>query len=55
MDLHEFERIVTMLDYAMNTKRKRFVIGGMLLSLSLLFGGLAFTVLMTKTEDELYE
>lgn len=42
---------ISMLDYVLNTKRKRHIMGGILLSASLLFGGLALTV-MTIQEDE---
>ena len=43
--------IVSMLDHALNTKKKRHIAGGILLSISLLFGGLAITI-MTIKEDE---
>lgn len=45
------ERIIAMLDYSFNTKRKRHIVGGVLMSMSLLFGGLAITVLTIKSED----
>lgn len=35
----------------LDSKRKRHILGGALVSVSLLFGGLAFTVLTLKTED----
>lgn len=50
--LDRLERILTMIDHALNTKKKRHIAGGILLSMSLLFGGLAATVLTLKTEDE---
>lgn len=40
-----------MLDVTLDTKRKRHILGGVLISISLLFGGLAFTVITLKTED----
>lgn len=40
--------ILTMLDFAIDTERKRHIAGGILLSVSILFGGLAFTVMTTK-------
>ena len=40
------------LDNILNSKRKRHIAGGILLSVSLLFGGLAFTALSIGTEDE---
>lgn len=39
-----------MLDYTLDSKRKRHIVGGILLSVSLLFGGLAFTTMTIKTE-----
>ena len=44
-----------MLDHSLNTKKKRHIAGGILLSASLLFGGLALTVMTLKTEDSVYE
>ena len=41
-----------MLDMALETKGKRHIVGGVLVSLSLLFGGLAFTVMTLKTEEK---
>lgn len=43
---------VAMLDYTLNTKRKRHIIGGMLISMSALFGGLAITVMTIHKETE---
>lgn len=46
----EFENLLAIVDYAMETKRRRHIVGGILMSVSLLFGGLAFTVMTTKEE-----
>lgn len=48
--LEQFETFVSMLDYTLDSKRKRHIVGGILLSVSLLFGGLAFTTMTIKTE-----
>ena len=40
-----------MLDRAFGTKRKKHIAGGILLSASLLFGGLALTIITLKTEE----
>lgn len=53
--MDRLEAIIPMLDYALETKRKRHLIGGILMSVSLFFGGLAFTVISLKQEDEKYE
>jgi hypothetical protein len=49
--MNNLEVIVSMLDYTLDSKRKRHIVGGILMSMSLLFGGLAFTT-MTIREDE---
>lgn len=49
-----FANLVSMLDYAVNTRRKRHLTGGLLISAALLFGGLAITVMSTKDEEEDY-
>lgn len=46
-----FENLVSMLDYVLDTKRKRHITGGILLSAALLFGGLAMTVMSIKDEE----
>lgn len=51
MDLDSFEAIISILDYTINTRRKKHITGGILLSISMLFGGLAFTVMTLKMEE----
>lgn len=55
MDVNTFEYIVETLDCAINSTKRRHIVGGILLSVSLLFGGLAFTVMTTKIEEKDYE
>jgi hypothetical protein len=43
--------IVGMLERTLGTKSKRHILGGTLISVSLLFSGLALTVMTLKTED----
>lgn len=43
---------ISMMDYILDTKRKRHITGGILLSTSLLFGGLALTVMTIRNEEE---
>lgn len=50
--MEEFERVVSVLDYVLDTKRKRHITGGILLSVSMLFGGLAFTIMTLKNEED---
>lgn len=49
--MNRLEAFLTMLDYSLDTKKKRHIAGGILMSISVLFGGLAFTVMTVKTES----
>lgn len=50
--MESIESILNMLDYTLDTSRKRHITGGILLSISMLFGGLAFTVMTIKNEEK---
>ena len=50
--MENFEAIIAMLDFTLDSKRKRHSVGGILLSVSFLFGGLALTTMTLKTEDK---
>lgn len=50
--MDRFDYIVTMLERTLGTRSKRHLLGGALISVSLLFGGLAMTVMTLKTEDK---
>jgi len=45
------ENLIATFDYILDTKRKRHIMGGILLSVSFLFGGLALTVMTIKKEN----
>lgn len=47
--------ILSVLEYSLNTRRKRHIAGGVLMSVSLLFGGLAVTIITLKTEEDDFE
>ena len=49
--MNRLEIVISTLDYLLNSKRKRHITGGILVSASLLFVGLAFTVLSLKPEE----
>ena len=49
--MNRLEGVIATLDYLMSTKRKRHIMGGIVMSASLLFAGLAFTVITLKPED----
>lgn len=46
--MDRLESILSTIDYSLDTKRKRHMVGGILMSISLLFGGLALTVMSLK-------
>lgn len=46
-----FANLISMLDYVLDTKRKRHITGGILLSAAVLFGSLAVTVMSIKDDD----
>lgn len=50
--MNYLEYVMDLVDAALDTKQKRHITGGVLLSLSLLFGSLACTVITIKTEGE---
>ena len=49
--MNRLEAIISILDHSLNTTRKRHIAGGILMSASLLFGGLAVTIMTLKTEE----
>lgn len=53
--MDRIEEVLSMLEYSLNTNRKRHIAGGVLMSISLLFGGLAITVITLKTEEKYRE
>ena len=56
--MHKLEGVIVAIDYLLNTKRKKHIVGGVLMSMALLFAGLSVTVMSLKdeenNEDELY-
>lgn len=50
--MDRLEGILSMLDYSLNTRRKRHLAGGILMSISLLFGGMAITIMTAKSEED---
>lgn len=50
--MEKLEIIMLMLDDALGTRRKRHIAGGILISVSLLFGGIAITVMTLKPEGD---
>ena len=53
--VYRLEEILSMLDQSLDTRKKRHITGGVLLSISLLFGGLAITIMTAKDEENYNE
>lgn len=53
--MDRLEAILSTLDHSLNTSKKRHIIGGVLMSVSLLFGGLALTVISFKEKEIKHE
>ena len=50
--MNRLEGVMATLEFLMISKRKRHIVGGILLSTSLLFAGLAFTVITLRPEEQ---
>lgn len=50
--MYTLDEFISAIDTMLDTKRKRHIIGGFLVSASLLFGGLAITVMTIKQEGD---
>ena len=53
--MEHFDNFMYIIDSTLETSRKKHLIGGILMSVSLLFSGLAITVMTVKKEDILNE
>ena len=49
------KRFVITLEHLVSTKKKRHIVGGILLSTSIFLGGLALTVMSAKFEENIDE
>ena len=50
--MERLDYVIAMLERTLGTRAKRHILGGALISASLLFGGLALTVMTLKTEEK---
>jgi hypothetical protein len=50
-EMDRLDAIISMLDHSLGTSKKRHIVGGVLMSISLLFGGLAVTVVSFKEKE----
>lgn len=48
----DLENLMMTIDYLLDSRRKRHIVGGILLSISFLFGGLALTTMTLRPEEE---
>lgn len=48
--MNSLEAALSIIDYAFSNRKRRHIIGGVLMSVSLLFGGLAITVISLKED-----
>lgn len=49
--MYKLETLLELFDNALGTKQRRYVIGGILMSISLFFSGLSVTVLLINKEE----
>lgn len=49
--MYRLEELILTMDQVLDTRKKRHIIGGVLMSVSLLFGGLALTIMTVKMEE----
>jgi hypothetical protein len=49
------KRFIITLEHLVSSKKKRHIVGGILLSTSIFLGGLALTVMSTKIEENVEE
>lgn len=50
--MEKMGRLLLLLDHTLDSKKKRHLTGGILISMSLLFGGLAITVMTLNLSNE---
>jgi hypothetical protein len=50
--MDRLEEILSVLENSLDTRKKRHIAGGILMSISLLFGGLAVTIITLKMEEK---
>lgn len=53
--MERMKRAMVTLEHLLSTKKRRHIVGGILLSASIFLGGLALTVMSTKVEENYNE
>ena len=50
--MERFNEMISILDFTLNTKKKRHIAGGILLSVSFMFAGFALTAMTLRVDEE---
>ena len=50
--MYRVEELISILSISLDTRQKRHIVGGVLMSVAMLFGGLAITIIAIKSEDD---
>ena len=50
--MEKFDEIISILDFTLNSKKKRHIVGGILLSVSFMFAGFALTAMTLRFEED---
>lgn len=53
--MERLETLMILVEETLDTRKKRHIVGGILMSVSLFFGGLAITVITINKEEKIYE
>ena len=53
--MERLETLMILLEETLDTRKKRHIVGGILMSVSLFFGGLAITVITINKEEKIDE
>lgn len=53
--MDRIELLMVLVEETLDTKKKRHIVGGILMSVSLFFGGLAITVITINKEEKIDE
>ena len=53
--MERLELLMVLIEETLDTKKKRHIVGGILMSVSLFFGGLAITVITINREERMID
>lgn len=55
MIMERLEILLELFDDALSTKKRRYIVGGVLMSVSLFFSGLSITVMLINKEEKIHD